>query len=479
MSDSRPDDKAGAGSPPPDFEVSSRARISLSLIGLLHGLTLGSLLPVLPLFARRTLHYSWQQTSMVLAGLAAGIVAAPVLMQIGRRLKLDARLGLAGSHLCAGGLIMAMAWWRQSGTETPRVPAPLIATICAAAYSIAIGPAMRWMPQVARDVFPQPGMPGSRMWRLWAAVGFVLPAWISETVLIGLPQLRGSVASLDALLMFAGWGGLLTAVVALLTRGAATSTEESRASLLADETSRPPMMGAGFLLAILFLVIVQKCHHLWTAPYFEEVARRDGVSSPLVHRLVVVSQVFEVLGLYLMAGTGMLKAHRVRLLLLLASSAWVGRSLLLSWLESAPPDSPLLNSTPMGVAFVSQALFASQALYGLGLAGFLGALGTLLHHSTRPAGGLWTAVLLGAATGFGVLFGGVLAETLVSGNRSTILAPHLRTLSERIQTGSLSMRGWSGVWLLSAAPATLAALFLLICRLPGPRDSGESDPRAV
>lgn len=474
MSESRPKQNTAAETDPV-VEVSTGQRFSLSMIGLLHGLTLGSLLPVLPLFARRSLGYSWQQTAIVLAGLAAGIVAAPVLMRLARKFKLDARLGLAGSHLCAGGLIMAMAWWRQTG-EAPRVPLPLLAAICAAAYSVALGPAMRWLPQVAREVFPQPIAPGSRMWRLWAAVGFVLPAWISEAVFVRVPQLRGGVASLDVLLMFAGWGGLLTAVVTLLTRGEASTENSEAPSLLADESSRAPMMGAGFLLAVLFLVVVQKCHHLWTAPYFDEVARRDGTSHPLVHRLVVVSQVFEVLGLYLMTGAGLLRANRARLLLLLASSAWVARALLLSWLESAPPDSTLLNSSPFGVAFVSQVLFASQALYGLGIAGFLGALGVLLHHSSQPAGGFRVAFLLGAGTGMGVLIGGGLAETLVSGNSSTFLAPHLRSLAERIQTGSLSMRGWSGVWLLSAAPATLALLLLLICRLPG-QDSATSNPQ--
>ena len=476
MSVSRPNENTAEEATPVE-EVSTGQRFSLNLIGLLHGLTLGSLLPVLPLFARRSLGYSWQQTAIVVSGLAAGIIAAPPLMRVARKFKLDARLGLAGSHLGAGGLIMAMAWWRQTA-EAPRVPLPLIATFCVAAYSVAIGPALRWLPQVARDVFPQPGSPGSRMWRLWAAVGCVLPAWITEAILVRVPQLRSGVASLDVLLMFAGWGSLLTSIVALLARGEASTENDAAPSLLADESSRAPMMGAGFLLAVLFLVVVQKCHHLWTAPYFDEVARRDGAAHPLVHRLVVVSQVFEVLGLYLMTGVGLLRANRVRLLLLLASSAWVARALLLSWLESAPPDLAVLNSSPLGVAFVSQMLFASQALYGLGIAGFLGAVGVLLHHSSRPAGGFRVAFLLGAGTGLGVLIGGGLAETLVSGNSSTFLAPHLRTLSERIQTGSLSMRGWSGVWLLSAAPATLALLLFLICRLPG-QDSASSAPQTA
>ena len=234
-------------------------------------------------------------------------------------------------------------------------------------------------------------------------------------------QLRGGIASLDVLLMFAGWGGLLTAVVALATRGEASAENDTAPSLLADESSQAPMMGAGFLLAVLFLVVMQKCHHLWTAPYFDEVARRDGASHPLVHRLVVVSQVFEVLGLFLMTGAGLLRASRARLLLLLASSAWVARALLLSWLESAPPDSALLNSSPLGVSFVSQVLFASQALYGLGIVGFLGALGTLLYHSSRPAAGFRVAFLLGASTGLGVLIGGGLADVPRNGTSAIIL----------------------------------------------------------
>lgn len=441
---------------PSSADVAIGPRISLSLIGLLHGLTLGSLLPVLPLYARRTLHYSWQQTSLLLAGLSAGILAGPLLIRVGRQLRLDARLGLAASHLIAGGLIMAMAWWRSAvevGQPAP-IPTPPLASLCAALYAIALAPALTWLPEAARDVFPQPAVPGARMWRLWAAVGFVLPAWITETALVKFPQFQNGIASLDILLLFCGWGSLLTAVVALLTRGGS-----GESPILQDQPSQRPGMSAGLVLAIIFLVAVQKCHHLWTAPYFDEVARRNGITAPMVHRLIVVSQVFEVLGLYLMAC--IIRPGNARLLMAGGAIALVSRSTLLSWLESVWPHSPYFGAeNQMAI------LFSAQALYGMSLAGFLGALGVALRPCGMTAGGGRTASLLGLATLFGVLLGGMLADALITGNSSSSLASLLRNLPPTVPRTPFSLTGWSGVWLLSAAPGTFAGLMVFVCRLP-------------
>jgi hypothetical protein len=453
-----------ASKPAPELDIPNGQRVSLSLVGLLHGLTLGSLLPVLPLFARRTLGYSWQDTSVVLSGLAVGILGAPAVLKVARKLRLDARLTLAFSHLVAGGLIMAMAWWRQGGgveSETgvaiARVPSPIVAAICAAVYSLALAPALRSLPDMARGLFPHPGIRGAQTWRLWAAVGFVLPAWVTEAAFVRVPAMQSGVASLDVLLMFCGWGGLLTAVVAMLGR---SGSPGARPTLLEDESTEPASLGLGLVIALVFLVMVQKCHHLWTAPYFDEVARRNAIPAPMVHRLVVVSQVFEVLGLYLM--TGLVRLGGARLLMLLGALSWIARSFLLGWMESSWATASWLGSKQqLGV------LFLSQVLYGLALVAFLGALGSVLSRPDKNGGGMGVALLIGVATGFGLLCGGLLAGTLTVQNASTAIVPLIQKLPETINTGiSLSLRGWSGVWLLSAGPAAIAALMLLVCRLP-------------
>lgn len=448
----------------PELDIPNGRRVSLSLTGLLHGLTLGSLLPVLPLFARRTLGYSWQDTSVVLSGLAVGILGAPALLKVARKLRLDARLTLAFSHLVAGGLAMGMAWWRlhgvadaQTGESIARIPTPLVAAVCAAVYSLALVPALRSLPEMARGMFPLPALRGSQTWRLWAAVGFVLPAWITEALLVRVPTMQSGVASLDVLLMFCGWGGLMTAVVALFGRSGPSAVSTS---LLEDESTEPASLSLGLVIALVFLVMVQKCHYLWTAPYFDEVARRNSIPAPMVHRLVVVSQVFEVLGLYLM--TGLVRLGGARLLMLLGAFSWIARSFLLGWMESSFATASWLGSKQqLGV------LFLSQVLYGLALVGFLGALGSVLSRPGRNGGGTRAALLIGVATGFGVLCGGMLAETLVNGDATTSLTTLIQKLPESVSAGvSLSLRGWSGIWLLSAGPAAVAALMLLVARLP-------------
>lgn len=450
--------------PAPEVEVSNGQRVSLSLVSLLHGLTLGSLLPVLPLFARRTLGYSWQDTSVVLSGLAVGILGGPTLLNVARKLRLDSRLALAFSHLVGGGLVMAMAWWRQSGGATSetgevvtRIPSPMLAASCVAIYALTLAPALRSLPEMARGMFPLPAMRGSQTWRLWAAVGFVLPAWITEAALVRVPSMQSGVASLDLLLMFCGWGGLLTAVVAMFGR---SGPSDVKATLLDDECAAPVSFSLGLVIALVFVVMVQKCHHLWTAPYFDEVARRNAIPAPMVHRLVVVSQVFEVLGLYLM--TGFVRLGGVRLLMLVGALAWVARSLLLGGMESSYATASWLGARQqLGV------LFLSQVLYGFALVSFLGALGSVVSRRGSHGGGKRVALLIGVATGFGLLCGGLLAETLTVANSTTLLVPLIQKLPEVINAGvSLSLRGWSGVWLLSAALAAIAVLMLLVCRLP-------------
>jgi len=483
MSESTPGEgpRFESAEPARDPESSHGRRFPLSLIGFLHGLTLGTLLPVLPLFVHKTLDYSWQDTSVVVSGLAMGILGAPLLMSVIRRLKPGPQLGLAFSHLAAAGVVMAMAWYRHSGVgpegaATVQVPPPLWTAIGFGLYSLALAPALRLMPEMARRTFPGPGMRGSRTWRLWGAVGFVLPAWISEDLLFQVPALRDSVVSLDVLLMFCGWAGLLTAVVAMC------SPIETSGTLSVGTLSVPPeevktaqnSFGAGLATALVCLVMVQKCHHLWTAPYFDAVVHRNLSAEPMVHRLVVVSQVFEVLGLC--ALTGLVRLGGVRLLMLAGACAWVARSILLSWLETTwmlPLNAESASSTVLTAKMQLGMLLLAQVLYGFGLVGVLGALGSTLNRPAARGTGTRIALLIGIATGFGVLFGGILAETLAQGTStaggttSTILTPCIQKMPESIRLGvRLPLRGWGGLWLLSATPAAVAVLLLTVARLP-------------
>ena len=148
-----PDSPTPAAGPQPDETSVAESpvasvwlRVSTSLLSVLHFAVLGTVFPMLPVYLRSTLKLSWTQTGIALAALPLGLIVAPLIERLARRTGLDARSGLAVSHLLAAGLAMtaagglaaqpdpSTAFWmaRRSASVAPSLCIPTIGFLHAA-----------------------------------------------------------------------------------------------------------------------------------------------------------------------------------------------------------------------------------------------------------------------------------------------------------------------------------------------------------
>ena len=90
--------------------TSCLARVAPGLVGFLHFFTLGAALPLLPLYLRGTLGYSWTLSGVILTAIPFSLLISQIFVRSLSRFGIDVRLGLAVSHLMAAGVAMAAAF---------------------------------------------------------------------------------------------------------------------------------------------------------------------------------------------------------------------------------------------------------------------------------------------------------------------------------------------------------------------------------
>jgi hypothetical protein len=345
---------------------------------------------------------------------------------------------------------MGVGIWRQS-ESIPRVTWLTIFFIALIYFSL-VSAATEWLTQTDST----DDTSSARKWRVWGTVGFVIPAWLYESVFPLFGSSQPSFPSYDSLLTMAGWSGLSTAFCAILL--AEQSAKASPATPDSTEQRIGFSLGATFVL----MVIVQRCSHVWTAPFFDHVILSHGIEKPFVYRLVSMSHVFELVGLYFL-GFGIVLTG-IRTALAFGTIAWLARTALLASIASG------VDSDRTALAL----LFASQILAGLGGTAFFGALGAFLRNSqlqkSRVRPELIVACSAGAA---GTLLGGAASHSVFTATPDNIalndaIVAISSTLSSLGLTSTLpteTLPRWSILWwLLSILP--LAALpFLLFSRL--------------
>ena len=193
--------------------TSGLSRVAPGLVGFLHFFTLGSALPLLPLYLKGTLGYSWTLTGVILTAIPFSLLIAQVFVRSLSQLGIDVRLGLAVSHLMAAGIAMAAAF-RAELTADATSDWRYVFGFAVLYFSL-LAPSMSWIARVG-DAATSSGRSIIRRWRVWGTVGFITPAWLCELVLVRFPNLLPMVESHEILIPIAGWAGLATAFAAIL-----------------------------------------------------------------------------------------------------------------------------------------------------------------------------------------------------------------------------------------------------------------------
>lgn len=452
----------------PDYPASTTglARLAPGLVGLLHFFTLGAALPLLPLYLRDSLAFSWTVTGVILTAIPFSLLIGQIFVRTLSELGIDVRIGLALSHLLAAGIAMSAGILLEPSTGV-RFDWPYAFGLTALYFAL-LAPSMTWIARVG-DAASTEGRSIIRSWRVWGAVGFIAPAWLCESVLIRIPNLVSAVESHEILIHMAGWAGLATAFAAILLpeiipesdvalepgAGGGTATGDSSGDL--------PENGLGMQLAIamLLIVVVQRCHYLWNAPFFLTVLEQHDVGRQFVHRLTVTDQIFELMALFVL-GTGIVTLGS-RLMLVTGTLAWFGRCALLGWMAQTPVSGPIAMTS----------LFAAQVLQGVAIVAFFGTLGVILRLHEGVTGCRRQIMLASVGGIFGMLIGGFVADAILTDTSmyvlkdqsvgievSTIESANVEPPRAESPNISLMMRGWSLVWWLSAFPSLLAALLV-------------------
>lgn len=416
------------------------------LVSVFHFGVLGAVFPLAPLFLLRTTGLNWIETGLALAAFPAAVA---VTRQCGRpirrladRLSLTAVDGFVAAHLAAAGVSMGFAaWWDAPETSHLDWPVGLVWLV---AYVLLLTPTLTWHSEMVTSS----GKDGAESvsWRLWGAIGFLLPAWLSEGVLVAFDEFRPAVLSHRVLPVMAGWFGIAAAAAALIYRSNLTVQKTPAEALHPQRVGLLLMIGVGLVIAL------QRMHWLWTAPFFSVALQSHDSATPVVHRLIAVSQVFELLALL---GLGFCaKRFGVRTLLVAATALLLARSVLFG----------VISQTAMPGVVQLGCFFVGQTLQGAAIGGFLGGLGVAMLPGSSEGRSSRIAILLGIAGTAGCIAGGCLTGLLAG--QLDLLAPG--DLPRQIGTGTWTVQlgGWGGVWWMSTLPALAAVLILCIAPLP-------------
>lgn len=418
-------------------------RVAPGLVGFLHFFTLGAALPLFPLYLRNSLGVSWTIAGVILTAIPFSLLVGQVVVRSLSGIGIDVRLGLSVSHLLAAGIAMVAAF--RDRLPLDGIPGWLPVFGLTVLYFSLLSPSMIWFARIG-DASSESGQSMIRSWRVWGTVGFITPAWLCESVLIRMPELEAAVESFEILFQMAAWAGLATAFSAVLLPGADATSADGADPGNADSPSSE-RIGLGLASAVVLSVLVQRCHYVWNAPFFKSILDEYELATPLIFRLVVASQVFELFGLMLL-GCGVLK-FGARTMLVAGALSWSGRSLLLAWVAQAKAS----------IHLELLSLGAAQILQGAATVAFFGTLGVVLRLHRGVDACRYQIMLVSVCGVLAVLLGGCFADAMLDRN----LVPAVQGPLYRMElqsTGRFSIdawfQGWAGVWCLSAIPSLLA-----------------------
>lgn len=396
---------------------------------------MGSVLPMLPLFLRTSTTLSWSQAASVCAGLPLGSAIAVPLIRWAQRRRYDPRLGTAFGQLLASAVAMSVVIAAQN-----KLLLSLdwcIAAAVATVYGVLVAWTASWLHEFVGQTAPS-NPSASREWRLWGAVGFVLPAWCVELA-------AGRVTFVvwdmfEVLYSISAWVGLAAVMVLIVAwrQEVSVRLEEE----LPDGQAARPATSLALLLAVTMIAVLQRCHEFWAAPFIEKVLEQHNPSSPLSLRLSVVAHVAEVGMLYGLGRLLLLVGPRTTLLLALL--LWFARCVTFG----------VVAQTPLGAREALTGLFFAQVMGGVATVLFAGTAAVLVGRELSSArrGLARMLIVSGCVAAVGVYLAGALTDAAIEKTGTAWAQSFWNLLPTRTTLGSqlLILREWSGLWFMSS-----------------------------
>ncbi|MEX0717439.1 MAG: MFS transporter [Planctomycetaceae bacterium] len=436
----------------------------------------GAYLPVLTVYLDTGLGFGPEQLGYVGAAIAVGSLVAPFFVGqlVDRHFATDRVL--AAFHLGCGALMLVLymltSFW----------PILVVATLYSALYvptTMLTNSLSFWHLRDREREFPAV--------RLWGTVGFIVPAFFIEMVLLRgmggetLDKARG------VILLVSGIGSLAMAAYCLLLPH--TPPVKKKHSDFAPKKVFELLRLVDFRVLVLVSFVVAIAHQyffVWNSPFLQAMLRRGGIERALEQQIAAIGQIFEVA---VMAVLGlMLRRLGFKRTLLIGAAAYAVRCLVLGTAASWDGPFPAVM-TLVGVG---------QALHGVCFGCFL-AVAFIYVDRVAPVDirgsvqNLYGVVVISLGLSLGALVSGKVGAAFTSDSPAAGLRSRMgieytvgiTTEEERTSEGRVTRhRDWPGIWFSGAVIAAVAVGWLAISfpRDPPPAnvydDGTNQKPRA-
>ncbi len=407
----------------PPIGTSPRLLRRLSLMMFLQYFVQGCYLPIVSVYLVDALGFSTTQIGNFGSALAVGPLIAPfVLGQLVDR-RFATQHVLSVCHF-TGGVVMLAIYFQQS-----YVPIIVLGTL----YSVLYVPSLMLTNSLAfhhlshrEKEFP--------LVRLWGTIGFIVPAWLIERVLLRGVTGEALNTGRGVTLLAAGLVGLLMSVYAL-TLPHTPPARDARQPFAPAVAGRLLWQRRFLVLVIIsFLIaVVHKFHFVLNAPYLRSILRAGGIEGAWEGSISSLGQVAEI---GVMAGLGFIIARfGFKATMTLGACAYCVRCLIFA----------LAYQLDMSFALTMSMVCIGQLMHGLCFGCFMAAAYIFIDRTTPSdirgsVQSLYGTFILGA----GFFVGGFVAGR-VGGYFQTVVS-------------GVKVHDWAGIWYTAAGLAAGCAI---------------------
>lgn len=257
----------------------------LSVMMFLQYFIQGCYLPIVSVYLEESLGFDKWELGVFGSALALGPLFAPFLVgQLVDRTFATERV-LAVCHL-AGGIVMLALY-----SQRTLWPVIVLGTLYSLLYlpSLMLTNSLAFHHLGSREKFP--------LIRLWGTIGFILPAWLIERVLLanvtGAALERGRGVALAA----AGVAGLVMTVYSLTLPHTPPSRNAKDRRQFAPAVAMGLLRYRNFLVLVVisfFAAIIHKFHFVLNSPYLKDVLRSGNVLNAWEGSISSLGQVAEI-----------------------------------------------------------------------------------------------------------------------------------------------------------------------------------------